>query len=244
MSVFKIRSCLLFVIPIVMQGFLACKSDDVAPQSPPPKSFEQIRNLISANHWQEVPKPTDTSNIIFLKDSKEATPFFQNLKSNDSPETSRLGQSNDEMVLSRGVFTFLNGEIARFNFNSSLDGKGEIIEVELDSSKVTFTQKDNYVEISKWATIALPMYEEEVNRLGGYQYYYVPVATYKAFLEKNGWSSVQFLMAAEQANFEGEGGTWEEFYLSRNPAVSPKNALLAKNAIPSRNEYRKQYFHL
>lgn len=191
-----------------------------------------------------MPKPTDASDIIFLKDLTDPTQFFQNLRSKDFAQTSKLNQNNDEMVLASGAFTFLNGEIARFNFDTSINWTGKILDVELDSSKVTFTQNDNYVEIYKWGTIALPMYEEEVKLLGGYQYYHVPVVSYKAFLVNNGWSSVQFLMAAEQANFEGEGGTWEAFYLSRNPAVSPKNALLAKNAIPSRNEYRKQYFHL
>jgi hypothetical protein len=220
----KKSNILLVIVMVALQGFFACKSDDISPQSPPQTSSERIRNLMETNHWQAVTKPTDSSKIIFLKDVKNATQFFQNLKIKTVEPIQKPTQINNEIVLARGVFTFLNGENAHINFETSMDGRGEIIDIDLDGSKITFTQNGNYVEILKWGTIALPMYEEEVIRLGGYQYYYVPVATYKAFLENNGWSSVQYLMSTEQANFEGSGGTWEPFYLDRNPSVSPKLA--------------------
>jgi hypothetical protein len=220
----KKSNILLVIVIVALQGFFACKSDDISPQPPPQKSSERIRNLIGTNHWQAVAKPIDESKIIFLKDVTKATQFFEKIKPQALPtlgNTEPKPLSND-MVLARGVFTFLNGENANINFETSIDGTGDIIDIDLDGSKVTFSQKDNYVEIYKWETIALPMYQEEAIRLGGYQYYYVPVTTYKAFLENNGWSSVQYLIYSEQPNYEGNGGTWEAFYLNRNPSVLPK----------------------
>jgi hypothetical protein len=217
----KKSNILLVIIMVALQGFFACKSDDISPQPTPPKSSERIRNLIETNHWQAVAKPTNETKIIFLKDGLKATQFFQNLKNKGSSQTPKFNQNNNEMVLSHGVFTFLNGEDAHINFETSMEGRGEILGINLGGSKITYTQNGNYVEIYKWGTIALPMYQEEFIQLGGYQYYYVPVVTYKAFLENNGWSSVQFLNAPEQANFEGDGGIWEPFYLNRNPSLPP-----------------------
>jgi hypothetical protein len=219
----KKSNILLVIVMVALQGFFACKSDDILPQPPPPKNLERIHSLIETNHWQTVAKPIDESKIIFLKDVNKATQFFEKMKNQTLPTfgSPKPNPLTNDMVLARGVFTFLNGENANINFETSIDGTGDIIDIDLDGSKITYTQKGNYVEIYKWATIALPMYEEEVIRLGGYQYYYVPVATYKAFLENNGWSSVQYLINIEQANFEGNGGNWEAFYLNRNPSVPP-----------------------
>ncbi len=216
---------------IALQGFFACKSDDISPQPSPQISSERVRNLIETNHWQAVKKPTDNAKIIFLKDVNKATQFFQNLKIKSPSQIPKPTQVNNEMVLSHGVFTFLNGENAHIDFETSMDGKGEILGIDLGGGKITFTQTGNYVEILKWGTIALPMYEEEFIRLGSYQYYHVPVATYKAFLGDNGWSSVQFLLSTEQANFDGNG-TWEAFYLNRNPSVSPTLAPWIPNFFP------------
>lgn len=206
---------------MVLQGFIACKSDDISPQDSRQTSSEQLRNLIEANHWQQVEKPINGSKIIFLKDMNNVTQFFQNLKIRDIKLVPKSIQINKDIVLSHGIFTFLNGEKAMFNFETSNDGKGEIMGIMIDQSTLTFAQKGSYVEIQKWGTIALPTYEEEFTQLRNYQYYYVPIAIYKAFLENNGWSSVQFLYAPEQANFDGEGGIWEPFYLNRNPSIPP-----------------------
>jgi hypothetical protein len=230
----KKSNIFLVIVMVALQGFFACKSDDISPQPPPQKNLERIHNLIETNHWQSVSKPTDVSKIIFINDVTKATQFFEKMKIQALPTfgSPKPNPLSNDMVLARGVFTFLNGERANINFETSMEGRGEILDIDLDGSKVTFTQKGNYVEIYKWETIALPMYQEEVIRLGGYQYYYVPVATYKAFLENNGWSSVQYLINIEQANFEGNGGTWEAFYLNHNPSVPPTIAPWIPSFLP------------
>ena len=214
---------LLVIFTVALQGFIACKSDDISPQPPPQKDIAQIQYLIKTYHLQSIVKPVDASKIIFLNNIEKASRFFEKIGNDTSPNfsSSTFRPTKNDIVLARGVFTFLNGENANIDFDTSIDGTGKIIDIHLDGIKVTFTQKGNYVEIQKWGTIALPTYEEEFTQLRDYQYYYVPIATYKAFLENNGWSSVQLLYTPEQANFEGEGGIWEPFYLNRNPSIPP-----------------------
>lgn len=219
----KKSNILLVIVMVALQGFFSCKSDDISPHSFSQKSSERILNLIKTNHWKVVAKPTDKSKIIFLNDIQKATQFFEKIKKDTFPSfgDSKLSLLKSDMVLARGVFTFLNSEKAKINFETSVDGKGEIIDIDLDGSKVTFIQKGSYIEIYKWGIVALPINQEEFVELGEFQYYYVPTAIYKAFLVDNSWSSVQFLYAPEQANFEGDGGTWEPFYLNRNPFILP-----------------------
>lgn len=245
MSVFSIRLwLLLFVIMIFTQGFFACKSDDSSPQTLSQTSNERIRNLIETNHWQQVEKPKDVSKIVFLKDVNKATQFFQNLKVKSSIQTPKSTQKNDDMVLSYGFFTFLNGEKATFNFQTSPEGKGEILGIDIDQSKLTFAQKSNYVEIQKWGIVALPKDEELLEQPKEQQYFLVPVVVYKAFLENNGWSSVQFLTAPEQANFEGEGGSWEGFYVNAMPpALVSENTSLTKTLIPTKSNKSNKKFN-
>ena len=208
---------------MALQGFFACKSDDISPQPPPQKDIAEIRNLIEINHWQEVAKPTDKSKIIFLNNVEKASQFFEKIGDNASPDfsNSTFRPTKNDIVLARGVFTFLNGENAHINFETSIDDIGKIIDLDLDGNKVSFSQKGNYVEIEKWGIVALPNYQDEFINANSFQYYYVPTSIYKAFLENNGWSSVQLLYTPEQANFEGEGGIWEPFYLNRNPSNPP-----------------------
>jgi hypothetical protein len=229
----KKSNILLVIVMVALQGFFACKSDDISLQPPPQKNLERIHSLIETNHWQAVEKPMDESKIIFLNDVGKASQFFEKMKNQALPTfgSPKPNPLSNEMVLARGIFTFLNGEDAHINFETSMEGRGEILDINLGGSKITYTQNGNYVEIYKWGTIALPMYQEEFIELGGYQYYYVPVATYKAFLENNGWSSVQYLINIEQANFEGNGGTWEAFYLNRKSTILPKITPLIPNYL-------------
>ncbi len=64
------------------------------------------------------------------------------------------------------------------------------------------------------------------------------MAVYKAFLENGGWSSVQFLNAPEQANFEGEGGIWEEFYVNLTPFAQPKALPKIPGLLPKKLKNR------
>ena len=219
----KKSNILLVIVIVALQGFFACKSEDISPHTTLQKSNARIRNLIETNHWYEVAKPKDNFNIFFLNDVENATHFFEKIKKSDLHRfgSSKLRPIKNDIVLAHGVFTFLNGEKANINFETSMDAEGEIMSIKLDEHEVSYIQNKDYVEIQKWGIVALPMDKEEVNELGTYQYYYVPVVIYKAFLENNGWSSVQFLNALEQANFEGEGGIWEPFYLNRNPSIPP-----------------------
>ncbi len=217
---------LLVIVITALQGFVACKSDDISPQPPPQKDIVQILNLIEINRWQKVAKPTDKSKIIFLYNVEKASQFFKKIGDDTSPNFSgsTFRPTKNDIVLARGVFTFLNGENAHIDFETSVDGTGEIIDLNLGGSKITFSQKGNYVEIQKWGIIALPNYQDEFIQANNFQYYSVPTAIYKAFLENNGWSSVQLLYSSEQANFEGEGGIWEPFYLNRSPSIPPITA--------------------
>ena len=151
---------LLVIFTVALQGFIACKSDDISPQPPPQISSERIRNLIENNEWQQVEKSKDATEIIFLKDVQNAIQFFQNLIIEEVPQTPKFNHTNNDTVLTHGVFTFLNGDKVNINFENSIDGRGEISEINLDKDKLTFTQKSKYVEMRKWGIIALPTEDE------------------------------------------------------------------------------------
>ena len=123
--------------------------------------------------------------------------------------------SND-LVLSHGFFTFLNGQTVTIQFNQHPESMGEVVRTHINGRDMGFTQSGNYVEMIIWGVIAIPNDENEF--ADSYEYYFAPVAIYRAVLMNGGWSSAQLLDQFEQGNFEGEGGTWETFY-ANNPSL-------------------------
>ncbi len=209
----KKSNILLVIITVALQGFFACKSDDISPQTPSSSLSKQAQKMVIENNLVQITQPTDAKNITYLKDLTKASQFFQNLKTKrkdlSNNEKQQTGRVSNETVLSYGFFTFLNGDKTKIHFNTHPESIGEVMSADLNGEALTFTQGGNYVEMLKWGVLAIP------NDLGKYQYYYAPIAIYNTVLTDGGWSSVQLLNQSEQANFEGEGGTWQEFYVPK-----------------------------
>ena len=211
-------ACMIGASILSVNGCKNTNDDQIIPKETSMQSLAKEYNL------KVVAKPADSRKIIYLKDIGKAHQFFQNLKlrKKDLPNAneSKSGRVS-ATVLSHGFFTFLNGQTATIHFNMHPDGLGEIVSANLNGEDLSFTKSGNYVEMIKWGVIAVPNNENEL--IGNYDYYYAPVAIYRAFLVNGGWSSVQLLNQFEQGNFEGEGGNWEMIYIA-NPYL-PGNDL-------------------
>ena len=201
------------VIALSLQGMIACKTDDIQPNTSS-EVVSQSNVFVDKFKFQKVDKPTNLSSVIYLKDIHKASEFFLNLKRIAKVPT----QANNRTLSpasGQGRFTFLNGNQA----NTVFDGSGNIFTLNIDGDNTVSYNYDNtnsYVEITKWGIVAL----QDDFESGGYQYYYAPIIRWSAYL-LNGWSSVQFLNSFEQANFDGEGAF--EFYPSNDnsPVTDP-----------------------
>jgi hypothetical protein len=210
-------ACMVSTSVLMMSSCSDKSVEQITPQT------QQTSSLAKEFNLKAVTKPADTKAIVYLKDMEKAHAFFQNLKVKKGIEKTIGLQSgsriNNDLVLSHGFFTFLNGQTATIHFNTYADGiGGEVVSASMNGESLTFTQYGNYVQMFKWGIIAIPKYRGgmEGTDLNGfmeeYEYYYAPVAIYSATLMPNGWSSVQLLSAYEQANFDGEGN-WEAVYI-------------------------------
>ena len=178
-----------------------------------------IQDMAKEYNLKKVEKPTGNQKVIYLKDMAKANQFFQNLKVRKEhfPDLEKKANArvNNEMALSHGYFTFLNGQTATIHFNTHPDGVGEIERASVEGQELEITNRGrDYFEMIKWGYIAVPYSVDEFTE--NYFYYLAPIAIYRAVLVNGGWSSVQLLNQFEQGNFEGEGGTWEEVWI-RNP---------------------------
>jgi hypothetical protein len=210
-------ACMVSTSVLTMSSCSDKSEEQITPQA------QQTSNLAKEFNLKAVPKPADSKGIVYLKDMEKANAFFQNLKVKRGIEKTIGVKSgsrvNNDVVLSHGFFTFLNGQTATIHFNTYADAvEGEVSSVSMNGESLTFAQYGNFVQMFKWGIIAIPRYKSglEGTDFNGfmeeYDYYYAPIAIYSASLIPNGWSSVQLLNVFEQANFDGEG-TWEAVYI-------------------------------
>jgi hypothetical protein len=210
-------ACMVSTSVLMMSSCSDKSVEQITPQA------QQSNSLAKEFNLKAVEKPADSKKVLFLKDTEKANAFFQNLKVKKGIEKTIVLKSgsriNNDMVLSHGTFTFLNGQQVTIHFNTHADAvEGEVNSVRMYGESLTFAQYGNYVQMFKWGIIAIPKYRGgmEGTDFNGfmeeYEYYYAPVAIYSATLMPNGWSSVQILNVFEQANFDGEG-TWEAVYV-------------------------------
>ncbi len=208
-----VYACMIGVSIFSVNGCKNTNDEQIIPKEQP-----SIQSLAKTYNLKEVKKPTDSQKIIYLKDATKVDQFFQNLKwkkeSQLIPNNPQVGRVSSTTVLSHGLFTFMNGQTASIYFNTASNGMGEIINTSIEGQDLAFTQSGNYVEMIKWGYIAVHYGQDEFS--DDYFYYLAPVTIYRAILVNGGWSCVQSLNQFEQANFEGESGTWAEFYIS-NP---------------------------
>ena len=199
-------ACIVGIGILSMNGCSKTTDEQITPQT-------QTNSLVKEYNLKEVAKPTDGKKIIYLNDLVKASAFFQNLKiKRESGQTGidKTGSRvNGALVLSHGLFTFLNGQTATINFNMQSNSLNEIASTRINNDFLTFTQRGDYVQMFKWGIIAMPNTEGE-----GYTYYDAPITIYTAVLMQEGWSSVQYLDAYEQANSDGNG-TWEAIYVEQ-----------------------------
>ena len=206
-------ACIIGVGILSMNGCSKTTDEQITPQT-------QTNSFVKEYNLKEVAKPTDGKKIIYLKDLAKASAFFQNLKMKkvnlpNLTKKSSSARTNNAAVLSHGFFTFLNGQTATIHFNTHPDGIGEIERASVDGQDLEITYRSRgYIEMIKWGCVAVHYGENGLSE--NYFYYLAPIAIYRAALVNGGWSSVQLLNTYEQANFEGDGGTWEEVYIA-NP---------------------------
>ena len=210
----KKTTILLIMIALSLQGMVACKTNDVQPDTST-EVVSQSKVFVDRFKLQKVDKPTNLLSIIYLKDIQKASKFFLSLT-----KTVKVPVQANNQTLSpasgQGKFTFLNGNQANIVFDDS----GNIFTLNTNGDNTVsynYDTANSYVEITKWGIIAL----QDDFKSGGYQYYHAPIIRWCAYL-LNGWSSIQFMDSFEQANFEGEG-TFEFYPSNDNSSVTDPN---------------------
>lgn len=210
-SIRTVYACMIGASIFLLNGCNNLNDEQIIPKE------ASIEDLVKEYNLKKVGKPTGDQKVIFLKDMAKANQFFQNLKmrTEDLPNLGKQSstRASNETILSNGFFTFLNGQTATIHFNTQPEGVGEVVSANIDGQELEFTQRGSSVEMVKWGYIAVHYGQDDFS--DNYFYYYAPIAIYGAILINGGWSSVQLLNTAEQANFEGEG-VWEEVYIA-NP---------------------------
>ena len=205
----KKLNLLLVTVILGLQGFFACKSDDISPQK---KSESQLQILINENNLKKVSIPPTSTKIIYLKNVGDASRFFKGLNNKLKSSVSPLQGSSQPLSVSemtanitRGSFTFLNGDVADIVFNGN-DGIlfGGISSVALNNDmniSYNYEKTTGYLDIMKWGCIAI----EQQGDLGNfYEYYYAPIIWWEAYLS-NGWSMISYFNTEANLNIEGFG---------------------------------------
>jgi len=201
-------ACMVGTSVLLMNGCNNLKDEQIVPKE------SSMQDLVKEFNLKLIAKPTDNQKVVYLNDLAKANQFFQNWKVKKEASGStkpKSGRVSNQTVLSHGNFTFLNGQTATIHFNTHSDGMGEIERASIDGQDLEITHRGRYIEMIKWGYVAVHYGEEEFS--DNYFYYLAPIAIYRAVLINGGWSSVQLLNQFEQANFESEGGGWEEFYI-------------------------------
>jgi hypothetical protein len=205
----KKSNFILVIIVMALQGFFACKSDDISPQK---KSESPLQILIKENNLKKVSVPPTSTKIIYLKNVDDASRFFKGLNNKLKSSVNPLQGSNQPLSVSemtanitRGSFTFSNGDVAGIVFNGN-DGIlfGGISSVTLNNNmdvSYNYEEITGYLDITKWGYIAI----EQQSDLGNfYEYYYAPIIRWEAYLN-NGSSIIRYFNTEANLDIEGFG---------------------------------------
>ena len=205
----KKSNSILVIIIMVLQGFIACKSDDISPQK---KSESPLQMLIRENNLKKISAPPYSTKIIYLKNVDDASRYFKGLnnklKSSVNPlQSSSQSLSVSEMTanITRGSFTFSNGDVADIIFNGNggilFGGISSVILNNDMNISYNYEETTGYLDITKWGCIAI----EQQGDLGNfYEYYYAPIIRWEAYLN-NGWSMISHFNTEANLNIEGFG---------------------------------------
>lgn len=219
----KLRILFAMVV-VALQSFIACKTDDISPQS-----LSQIaQNLAKENKLKKIDLPSQSTSIIYLKDIEKANQFFSLLKNNP-----KLSQSKTQTLLTawisprseiginaHGVFTFSENTKAEMKF----DKKGNIYTLSINNEKTDisydYDPSSGYLQITQWGIIAIPQIQNPTQFISSYDYYYAPITRWEAFLS-SGWSRIQHLNIEANLTVE-DFGKFEVFYTSLElPVIDP-----------------------
>jgi hypothetical protein len=205
----KKSNILLVIVMIALQGFFACKSDDISPQK---ISESPLQALIKENNLKKVLVPPSSSKVIYLKNVDDASRFFVGFKNKLKPSVNLVQSPNQPLSvsqtavnISRGVFTFSNGDVADIVFDGN-DGIlfGGISSITLNNEtniSYTYEETTGYLNITKWGYIAIG---QQGNLGDSYEYYYAPIVRWEAYLN-GGWSTISYLNTEANLNIEGFG---------------------------------------
>ena len=90
----KKTKILLVTSALFLQGMIACKTNDVQPDTPS-EVVSQSKVFVDKFKLQKVDKPTNLSSVIYLKDIQQASEFFLNLKKILKTTTQANSNSNN-----------------------------------------------------------------------------------------------------------------------------------------------------
>jgi hypothetical protein len=210
----KKSNILLVIVMMALQGFFACKSDDISPQTPSQSLSQKAQSLIKENDLKRVEKPNNTVKIIYLKDVEHAIQFLDGLKGKlnfipiqtNQAKVQWISPRSENGLIADGIFTFPNGHSANMTF----DANGDISSLKINGNNDIshhYEPQNGYLEIIKWGIIAIPQLGDLGN---GYEYYYAPVIRWEMSLD-NQSSRIRYFNT--EANLDVEDfGTFEVFY--------------------------------
>lgn len=224
----KIR--ILFAIGLaVLQGLIACKTDDISPQS----LSQQAQNLLKVKRLRQVTSLPQSEQINYLKSVEEATQFFLRLERKEFPSM-KFSKSQAQLMpppwaspraendmKAHGVFTFPDKTLAEIDF----DEKGNISALSINSTAKTNISYEydfisGYLAITKWGIIAVQKADDLDKFVPAYDYYYAPITRWEASLE-SGWSRIQHFDVEANLTME-DFGKFEVFYtLILLPVIEP-----------------------
>jgi hypothetical protein len=218
---------LFAIVMVALQGFTACKSDDISPQS----LSQQAQNLVKENNLRKVTTLPQSEPIIYLKSVEKASQFFLGLKSklqapptNAQAKTQWISPHSYSGMNAIGVFTFPNNAAAEMYFD--VNGNISSMNINGDSDvSINYDSQSGYVEATKWGIIAIliPMADGGKNSLSYYEYYYAPITRWSAYLE-SGWSSISYFNTEANLNIEGMGSFYVRLSTAdATPKPSPGN---------------------
>jgi hypothetical protein len=218
----KKSNILLVIVMVALQGFFACKSDDISPQKPNQSLSPQAQTLVIENNLKKIEKPDATVKIMYLKDIEHAKLFLSGLKGK-LDLTTNTTQANTQWsnphalngLVSYGVFKFQNGHIV----NMSFDVNGDFSSLSINGDNDIFRHyepQNAYLEIIKWGVIAIPQIENFGN---SYQYYYAPIIRWEMSLS-NKWSRIQSFNPEAKLEIE-DFGTFETYFTPADIIYEP-----------------------
>lgn len=143
-----------------------------------------------------------SNEIIYLKDFEQALVFWQGLKGKSKLQINSK-QSKSQWISpqsTNGVFTFPNSSQINMNFDSS----GNIASLNLNGDSDLSYQYDalnGYLDIYKWGIIAI-LIEGDLDPY--YEYYYVPLTRWEAYLS-GGFCTIQYFNTKANLDTDGYG---------------------------------------